>query len=89
MKARETLFATLLLIAAASASAQVVPAAEVNIVPRPAKIKMLHGTFVLTGATRIVAADPEARRIAGLFNDFLLEQHGHKVRIETRSRASR
>lgn len=80
MNARQTMFATLLLIATACAGAQVLPA-EVNIVPRPAKIKMLHGAFTLTGATRIVAADQEARRIAGLFNDFLLEQYGLRLEV--------
>ena len=42
---------------------------------------MLPGSFVLTGATRIVAEDGESRRIAGLFNDFLLEQHGLRLEI--------
>ena len=74
---------------ATCAGAQVLPAAEVNIVPRPAKIKMLPGVFLLTGETRIVAADEESRRIAGLFNDFLLEQHGLRLEITTvRSRTA-
>ena len=81
MIARPTVFVVVLLIAAACAGAQVLPAAEVNIVPRPAKVKMLPGNFMLTGATRIVAADVESRRIASLFNDFLLEQHGLRLEI--------
>ena len=49
--------------------------------PRPAKVKALPGVFRLTRETRIVAADEESRRIAGLFNDFLLEQHGLRLEI--------
>jgi len=79
MNARRTVLAILLL--AIAAYAQALPAAELNIVPRPAKIRMLPGVFLLTGATRIVAADQESRRIAGLFNDFLLEQHGLRLEI--------
>src|SRR5262245_63262690 len=52
---------------------------DVDIVPRPASIEMLPGSFVLSDATRIVAADPESRRIAGLFRDYLLEQHGLRL----------
>jgi hexosaminidase len=71
----------LLLLAVAAHGDAMVPAAELNIVPRPAKYRALPGVFLLTGATRIVATDEESRRIAGLFNDFLLEQHGLKLEI--------
>ena len=88
MIARRVVFAVLLLSAAASAGSQVLPT-ESNIVPRPAKLQMLPGTFVLTGATRILVTDEESRRIASLFNDFLLEQHGLRLEItSTRPRAS-
>ncbi|MGH8313823.1 MAG: beta-N-acetylhexosaminidase, partial [Steroidobacterales bacterium] len=70
-----------LLGAAAFANAQPSPASGINIVPRPASLKMSTGTFLLTSETRIVAADDESRRIAGLFNDYLLEQHGLNLRI--------
>ena len=83
MNAGRTVLAILLLAVAARAGAQVPPAVELNIVPRPAKIKMLPGVFRLTDATRIVAADEESRRIAGLFNDFLLEQHGLRLEISS------
>jgi len=81
MNAGRTVLTILLLAMAACVDAQELPAAELNIVPRPAKIKMLPGAFLLTGETRIVAADRESRRIAGLFNDFLLEQHGLRLEI--------
>ena len=71
MNAGRTVFKILLLAMAACVGAQELPAAELNIVPRPAKIKMLPGAFLLTGETRIVAADRESRRIAGLFNDLV------------------
>ena len=54
---------------------------SVNIVPRPVAVKLLAGTFVLNGQTRIVAVDRESRRIAGLLNDFLLKQNGLHLRI--------
>jgi hexosaminidase len=89
MIARRAVFLALLLTAAACAGAQALPAAEVSIVPRPAMLKTLRGTFLLTGATRIVAADEESRRIAVLFNDYLLEQHGLRLEIvSVRPRAS-
>ena len=89
MNAGRTVLTILLLAMAACVDAQELPAAELNIVPRPAKIKMLPGAFLLTGETRIVAADRESRRIAGLFNDFLLEQHGLRLEItSTRPRTA-
>ncbi len=81
MNGGRTALAILLLAVATCAGAQVPPAAELNIVPRPAQIKMRPGVFLLSGETRIVAADQESRRIAGLFNDFLLEQHGLRLEI--------
>jgi hexosaminidase len=74
----------LALFATACASAQGLPQPDVNVVPRPATVRALPGTFALTAATRIVAADAEARRIAELFNQSLLEQHGLRLPITTR-----
>ena len=73
---------------AACTSAHAAPPADVGIVPRPASMKMLTGSFVLTGATRIVANDAESHRIADLFRDFLLEQHGLRLEIVSRARGS-
>ena len=81
MKVGRSVLAILLLAIVACVGAQVLPAAELNIVPRPVKVKMLPGVFRLSGETRIVAADQETRRIAGLFNDYLLEQHGLRLEI--------
>src|SRR6266481_6234563 len=82
MKAnRRVLWTSFLLIAATVVHAQTSPAPIVNVVPRPVTIRPLAGTFILTDATRILAADNESRRIAVLFNDFLLSQHGFHLHI--------
>jgi putative ABC transport system substrate-binding protein len=49
----------------------------------PVSVKALPGTFTLNNETRIVAVDEESRRIAGLLNDFLLNNHGFHLEIET------
>jgi hexosaminidase len=56
----------------------------VNIVPRPVAVRFSTGTFPLSEQTRILAADPESRRIASLFHDFLLAQNGLQLRISAR-----
>lgn len=53
----------------------------VNVVPRPVTVKLLVGTFMLNDQTRILAVDNESRRIAALFNDFLLNQHGFHLHM--------
>ena len=55
----------------------------VNIVPRPVSVRNSSGTFILTNRTRIVANDAESRRIAILFNEFLLDQHGIGLKFAT------
>jgi hexosaminidase len=75
IKARSILGPLILLGAATVAVAQSTPP-DINVVPRPVSLKLLTGSFVLNPETRIVAADEESHRIAGLFNDYLLEQHG-------------
>jgi hexosaminidase len=47
-----------------------------QVVPRPAASQWLTGTFTLDHQTRFSAQDPESRRIAGFFNDFLLKAYG-------------
>jgi hexosaminidase len=61
--------------AAAAAVAQSPPPA-IDIVPRPESLEMRTGRFVIDPDTRIVAGDEESRRVARLFNAYLLEQHG-------------
>lgn len=55
--------------------------AALNIVPRPATVRHSMGSFLLTNRTRIVATDAESRRIAGLFNQFLLDHHGMRLKL--------
>src|SRR3981081_3730289 len=55
--------------------------ASLNVIPLPVLMKALTGTFPLNGQTRIVAVDNESRRIAGLFNDFLLSQYGFRLHL--------
>jgi hexosaminidase len=53
-----------------------------NIVPLPVNIKPLPGAFTLDDRARIVAVDEESRRIAALFDDFLLSNNGFHLKIE-------
>jgi hexosaminidase len=78
---RRALWLAFLLAIATCARAESPAAPVLNVVPRPASLESRTGTFLLTGDTRILAADEESRRIAGLFNDFLLEQHGLHLQI--------
>lgn len=73
----------LLLSAATFVHAENAPVPILNIVPRPVSVRSSTGTFILNDRTRILAADNESRRIAGLFNDFLLNQHGLHLEIAT------
>jgi len=53
---------------------------ENAVVPRPVAIQQLTGTFTLDHQTRVTAQDPESRRIAGFFTDFLLKAYGLTLR---------
>ncbi|HKQ12634.1 MAG TPA: family 20 glycosylhydrolase [Steroidobacteraceae bacterium] len=82
MKTRRRVLWLFFLLAIATCALAENPAAPtLNVVPRPASVESRAGTFLLTGDTRILAADEESRRIARLFNDFLLEQHGLQLQI--------
>src|SRR5579864_6533655 len=58
---------------------------NLNIVPLPVNVKPLPGSFTLNNQTRIVAVGAESQRIAGLLNDFLLNNHGFHLKIETKA----
>ena len=85
-KARSILGLLIMSGAAAAAIAQSPP--EIDIVPRPESLEMSAGRFVLDPETRIVADDEESRRIARLFNDYLLAQHGLRLKMSA-TRAGR
>lgn len=57
--------------------------AKLNIVPRPVSVRYSSGVFLLTNRTRILATDSESHRIAGLFNQVLLNQHGMRLKFAT------
>ena len=85
-KARSILGLLIMCGAAAAAIAQSPP--EIDIVPRPESLELSAGKFVLGPETRIVAGDEESRRIARLFNDYLLAQHGLRLKMSA-TRAGR
>ena len=78
---RHVLWISFLLAIATCARAENPAVPALNVVPRPATLESRTGTFLLTGETRLLAADEESRKIATLFNDFLLEQHGLQLQI--------
>ena len=78
---RHVLWISFLLAIATCARAENPAVPALNVVPRPATLESRTGTFLLTGETRLLAADEESRKIATLFNDFLLEQHGLRLQI--------
>src|SRR5882724_8588230 len=80
MKAnKRALWISFLLTVATFVHAENSPVPGINVVPRPVTVKPLAGAFTLNGQTQIVAVDNQSRRIAGLFNDFLLNQHGFRL----------
>jgi hexosaminidase len=52
---------------------------SVNIVPRPASVKMLGGSFKLNTKTQIAASDDNGRRMASFLNDYLLKTYNFKL----------
>jgi hexosaminidase len=50
------------------------------VVPQPVAMRRLSGTFTLNQDTRISAPDPESRRVAELFREFLRQTYGLKLR---------
>jgi hexosaminidase len=73
--------AALGLIFAAPAQSQS-PGEPLSIVPQPMAIKRLSARFSLNRQTVIAATDEEARRIAELFNEHLLQTYGFKLPIK-------
>lgn len=52
---------------------------ELNIIPKPSQVSPQSVSFKLDFKTVIVANDDETRKIAGIFNDFLLKNYGFKL----------
>jgi hexosaminidase len=52
---------------------------SVNIVPKPASVKMLSGKFKLNAKTQIVSSGEDGRRMAAFLNDYLLKTYNFKL----------
>ncbi len=80
---RRVLWTSFLLTVTTFVNAENFAVPSLNIVPRPVSVKPLAGTFILNDQTRVLAVDNESRRIAGLFSECLLNQHGFHLRTTT------
>jgi hexosaminidase len=54
---------------------------SLDIIPKPSSLKRLSGAFKLDYKTKIIAANDETRKIAGLLNDYLLKTYGFKLEV--------
>ncbi|WP_186754627.1 beta-N-acetylhexosaminidase [Echinicola salinicaeni] len=54
---------------------------SISIIPKPAKMTVKPGQFILNEETVIIAKDYESRNSATLFNEFLQAQYGLKLNI--------
>jgi hexosaminidase len=52
------------------------PDPQFQVIPQPAASRRLSGRFTLDQHTRLLTRDPESRRVAELFNDFLRQIYG-------------
>jgi hexosaminidase len=74
-------------VTAIARAAELSPAAS-NIVPRPVSVRYSTGSFHLSNRTRILADGAESRRVAALFSEFLLNQHGIHLTFASSAAAS-
>jgi hexosaminidase len=56
------------------------PEPQLQVIPQPAAIRRLTGTFTLDQHTRLSAREPESRQVAELFSDFLRQTYGLTLR---------
>jgi hexosaminidase len=52
---------------------------SLNIIPKPASVKMLGGKFKLNKKTQLVSSGADGRQMASLLNDFLLKTYNFKL----------
>ncbi|MEW6211785.1 MAG: family 20 glycosylhydrolase, partial [Acidobacteriota bacterium] len=64
------------------------PRQEINVVPRPASIRPMSGSFSLGPDTRIIASD-ETRPLAEMLNEHIAKTYGFKLQIESRQTQSK
>ncbi len=61
---------------------------KIDIIPRPAEVQCLGGSFKLNQKTRIVATDETGRKMAGILNDLLLANYGFKLEYSDKPQKS-
>jgi len=83
---KKNLFLFLLILVGRSAFAQ--QADEVTIVPKPASAEKGVGQFIINQHTNIVAKEPDAQKVAGIFNYFLKKQYGITLKINNAAAAN-
>jgi len=76
---KKNLFLFFLIFLGRTAFAQ--QADEVTIVPKPAFAEKGVGLFIIDQHTNIVAKEPDAQKVAGMFNYFLKKQYGFTLKI--------
>jgi hexosaminidase len=61
---------------------------EVTIVPKPASAEKGVGQFIINQHTSIVAKEPDAQKVAGMFNYFLKKKYGFTLNINNAALAN-
>ena len=64
-------------------SASVLPAAEVSVIPRPARLSVTEGRFALRPSTRIIAANPDSMKVALLLAGYLAPSTGWSLSVSS------
>ncbi|NOW96493.1 beta-N-acetylhexosaminidase [Mucilaginibacter sp. SG564] len=75
---KKNLFLFFLILIGRTAFAQ--QATKVTIVPKPAFVEKGVGLFVIDQYTSVVAKEPDAQKVAAIFNYFLKKQYGFTLR---------
>lgn len=83
---KKNLFLFALILFARTAFAQ--QADEVTIVPKPASAEKGVGQFIINQHTSIIAKEPDAQKVAGMFNYFLRKKYGFTLNINNAAAAN-
>ncbi|MDQ1087293.1 beta-N-acetylhexosaminidase [Siphonobacter sp. SORGH_AS_1065] len=59
-----------------------------SIIPQPVSLQQGSGKFQFTNQTQVVASTPEAKRLAGLLNQYLKKRTGAELKIVSKAPAS-
>ncbi|WP_242923246.1 glycoside hydrolase family 20 protein [Pontibacter liquoris] len=66
--------------------AQVATAQEISIIPKPASVQQMPGTFTITKNTVIAVKDKKDRDAANFLNDYLQQVYGFKLDIKKKGK---